>query len=110
MNNSTIYGHRQLSLFFIPLLEVYDDGFNFKGKSYTWADIVDISVRKPPIAFHGCLNLGMPGANVYLRDGRIIKLAGRTLEKKGIKPIVDFISSQSNAFNELTDLFKSKIT
>lgn len=108
MDNPVIYGHRQLSLFFIPLLEIDEEGFLFKGKRYAWNDVDKISVWGPMISIPGCFNVGMPGARISLRDGKTIKINGRTLEKKGQPPIIGFFSCKSNAFYELTKLFKSK--
>ena len=34
-----VYGHKQLNIFFVPLLKVHDDGFIFKNKNYSWRDV-----------------------------------------------------------------------
>jgi hypothetical protein len=104
-----IYGHRQLSIFFVPSVAVNDGGFAYKGKQYSWNDVRTIRTWGSPIAFHGCFETGMPGARIQLSDGRAIRLHGRTLEREGSRPNVGFLSSRSDAFDELVELFQSKL-
>ena len=43
------YGHRQLNIFYVPLVEIFEDGFNYKGKKYLWSDVKDIIIRDPKL-------------------------------------------------------------
>lgn len=101
-----VWGHRQLSIFFIPLLETGTDGFKYKGKAYGWNDVEKVSVWDSEwhklLGYPAC----MPRARVRLRDGKVIKLNGRALEKQGVKPKVGFSSNKSDAFDELLTLFQ----
>lgn len=102
----TVYGHRQLSIFFVPLLEADANGFIYRGKTYGWNDVEKVSVWDSEwhklLGYPAC----MPRARIQLRDGKIIKLNGRALEKKGVKPKVGFSSNKSDAFDELLALFQ----
>lgn len=70
-----IYGHKQLNLFFVPLLQIHDDGFIFKNKDYSWADIKHIFVWEPFKGLGAVLGTGAsPKATIELSD-----------EKKGVK-------------------------
>jgi len=102
----SVYGHRQLSLFFIPLVETDANGFRYKGKFYGWDDVEKVSVWDSEwqklLGYPAC----MPRARIRLRDGKVIRLNGRALEKKGVKPKVGFSSNKSDAFDELLALFQ----
>lgn len=104
-----LYGHRQLSIFFRPLVETSDTGFCFKGKQYGWNDVSDLSVWEPDVAFRSLLGYpaAIPRAKIFLKDGKKIRINGRVLEKKGRKPRVGFSSCKSDAFDELVALFKA---
>lgn len=104
-----IYGHRQLNMFFVTLLETAEDGFHYKGKTYGWADVESISVRDS--AWHKLLGYPacMPRARIRLNDGKTLCLNGRALEQKGIKPKVGFLSNKSDAFDELITLFQQQV-
>lgn len=101
-----VYGHRQLSIFFIPLLETGASGFKYRGRDYGWNDVEKVSVWDSEwhklFGYPAC----MPRARIRLRDGEVIKLNGRALEKKGVKPKVGFSSNKSDAFDELLVLFR----
>lgn len=101
-----VYGHRQLSIFFVPLLETDADGFRYKGKAYGWNDVEKVSVWDSEwhklLGYPACI----PRARIRLQDRTVIKLNGRSLEKKGVKTKVGFSSNKSNAFDELLALFR----
>jgi hypothetical protein len=101
-----IFGHRQFSLFFVPLIETWADGFSYKGKRYRWEDVQQVSVWDSEwhklLGYPACI----PRATVQLADGKAIKLNGRVLEKKGVKPKVGLSSNKSDEFDELVSLFQ----
>lgn len=101
-----IYGHRHL-LFFFKLVEVNDLGFVFRGTQYQPSSVLDVAVWKPRISVLWGLPLGTPTAVVLLDDGKRISINGRAIERQGVKPKIAFLSSSSNAFEELIDFFKS---
>ena len=104
----TEYGHRHLKFIYRKLLSIDDNGFEFKDKQYSWEDIKKIK-RYDNTAFSLLLyQAGTPRAYIYLNDGNCIKIKGRVLEMKNIKPTHDFISGRSNAYNILLRTFENK--
>lgn len=97
-----IYGNRQLSVFFLPVVETRANGFIFKGKQYIWTDVERIEVwegaRFPMRALPT-----VPMALIWLRDGKTIGIKSVAFEKKG-EPLMNGYSS---AFDELIALFKA---
>jgi hypothetical protein len=93
---ATIYGHRHLGIFFRPLLRADTTGFEYRGVRYRWNDVTSVDV-------HEFINLGTARfrATVQLTDGVRIRLNGRALEKRGVKPAIGFVSTRSDAFDEL---------
>lgn len=105
----TTYGHRQLSFFFVKLLDVAEEGFSFKGKFYTWNDIKDIDVTRGSFAL-SALSFpgGTPKARIKLTDGKVIRINGRALERADTKPVINIFSGESDAFLELINLLGNK--
>jgi hypothetical protein len=103
-----IYGHRHLNLFFRPVVEVNDRGLRYRGREYSWNTISKVEVHDSPFDPNLMFTrgAGYPWATVHLSDGERIRLNGRTLEKQGAKPEVDFFSGKSGAFQELIVAFK----
>ncbi|MDA8428119.1 MAG: hypothetical protein M0T70_02580 [Geobacteraceae bacterium] len=102
-----IYGHRQLSCFFVKVLDVTEDGFTFKEKFYTWNDIKVIDVTRgsfvlSALVFPG----GTPRVKVKLADGKVININGRALERVDKKPKINKFSGESDAFLELISLLE----
>ncbi len=104
MKNTIVYGHRQLSFFFVPLISVSKSGFIHKKEEYTWNDIRDFD--------HWCPRSGMakilanhtgisPAATIILKNGIKIKLNARVLEKKNTKNSANFFNGKTPAFDEL---------
>jgi hypothetical protein len=99
-----VYGHRQLSLFFFPLLETRENGFTFKGKRYTWKDVERVEVWQewwPP--FSMVVVEYVPRGRITLKDGNMIKINGRAFEKKD----APLDSGYSSAFDELIHRFQT---
>jgi hypothetical protein len=96
-----IFGHRHLGVFFRPLVVVDDSGFKYRGARYRWSDVTSVDV-------HEFVNLGTARfrATVILADGVKIRLNGRALEKHGVKPAVGFVSTRTDAFDELVTRFR----
>jgi hypothetical protein len=104
---TTIYGHRQLNLFFKELFEMTDDGIKYKGKKYLWDDIQ--KVKRAPGSY--AVNLCYPGAKIYLNDGKKIWINGRLFTKAGEKPhfkVLAFFTGESETFSEFLELMKRK--
>ena len=102
-----IYGHKQLNLFFVPLLQIHDDGFIFKNKNYSWADVKHIFVWEPLEGLGALLGTGaIPRATIELSDGKRIKIHSGVFKKKDEKAKVGFLSGKSEAFVKVIDLFK----
>lgn len=98
----SVYGHRQLSFLFFPLLETREGGFTFKGKNYTWEDVARVDIWQewwPPMGM--VIVEHVPRGRITLKDGGQIKINGRALEKKD-EPLMP---GYQTAFDELTDLF-----
>jgi hypothetical protein len=97
----TIYGHRHLGVFFRPVVAVDESGFEYRGARYRWSDVTSVAV-------HEFANLGAARfrATVTLADGVKIRLNGRALEKHGVKPTVGFVSTRTDAFDELITRFE----
>jgi hypothetical protein len=93
---ATIYGHRHLGIFFRPLLRVDPTGLEYRGVRYGWNEVTSVKV-------HQFLVLGPARfrATVELADGVQIRLNGRALERRGVKPTVGFVSTRTDAFDEL---------
>jgi hypothetical protein len=49
-----------------------------------------------------------PKAKINLNDGKSISINGRCLEKSGVRPKINKITGESDAFLELVDLFENK--
>ncbi len=103
----TTYGHRQLSLFFFKLLDVSDDGFSYKGKTYGWNDIESVDVQRGSFALNALMfPAGTPRAKVTLADGKVIQINGRALERADRKSRIDKLSGESDAFIEFLTLLE----
>lgn len=97
-----VYGNRQLGLFFSPVVEMRSNGFVFKGKQYTWADVKDIEILEGS----GIPIWGSPNrALVRLRNGARIAIDDVAFDKRK-EPLMDGYSS---AFDEVVALFKAAI-
>lgn len=106
----TIYGHRELNIFFRPFIEIYGDGFSYSGKKYLWADIrkIDTGFDKGKWNWLFGVVVGIPKAKVELIDGRSFKINSRIIERKGEKPSIDFLSNKSDVYEELVGLLVHK--
>jgi hypothetical protein len=103
----SVFGHRHLSIFFRPLVEITANGFTYKGRGYSWNDVRTVEVSDSPLRILAGYPAAIPRATITLTDGTKIRLNGRVLEKEGRKPKVGFSSSRSDAFDELIGLFKA---
>ena len=95
-----IYGIRELNLLFFVALETNAEGFIFKRKQYTWADIKYVDVGE-----EGPYGRQSPYCQVTLTDGVSIRFGGTTFEKRG-EPLM---KGYSSAFNELAALFRMRL-
>lgn len=102
-----IYGHRQLSFFFVKVLDLTEDGFTFKEKFYTWNDIKVIDVTRGSFVLSAFVFPGgTPRVRVKLADGKVININGRALERADKKPKINKFSGESDAFLELISLLE----
>jgi len=102
----TVYGHRELNIFFFPFIEIYGDGFSYSGKKYLWRDIKRINKGYDIGKWNWLLGVvvGFPKTKVELNDGKSFKINSRIIERKGEKPNVDFLSNKSDVYEELVGL------
>lgn len=104
-----IYGNRQLSIFFFPVVELLTKGFVLKGRHYTWGDVEKVDVRgESRFPFAGPMGGSLqqvPVAEISLRDGKAIRIKAVAFEKKG-EPLLDGYSS---AFDEVVAIFKKNM-
>ena len=103
----TTYGHLSLSIFFRPLLDLDEEGFNVKGRRYAWSDIERVRVWQlawPGVGYVPDAKL-LPRADVHLTDGVVIHIRGDVLEKRG--PAL--AQGYTSAFDELVSLFQEKL-
>lgn len=106
-----IYGHKQLDLFFIPLVKVSEDYFEYKSKKYAWNEIKEVLIWNPFSDMGGIFGTAAAArATIILKDGKKIRIYSRILHKKGSKYKIDFISAKSSVFDELIKIFKEKIS
>lgn len=101
----SIYGHRQFSLFFFPLIETHESGFVFKDKRYGWNDVAGVEIWQedwPPVGM--AVAEYVSRGRVTLKDGKNITINGRAFEKKGETLRSGYLS----AFDEVIDLFNSR--
>lgn len=101
----TVYGHRILSVFFRPILEIVEDGFIFQSKRYSWSDIESVEKMGGDYIWMNTGLLNYPNAVVTLKDGAKIKLIGRVLEEQGVKPVIDPMEAKSDAYHDLLARF-----
>jgi len=101
--NIATFGHRHLGFWFVPLVSIDPEGFTFKGRKYSWADIKSVDVWNLNLVNAGTASYR---AQVYLKDGARIHLNCRALEKAGTKPSIGFLSTRSDAFDELLAVFQ----
>jgi hypothetical protein len=106
-----IYGHRQLNLFFVPMLYIEDQGFTFKNKNYSWKDVERVLVWEPFLNLSGIFfgTWAIPRATIILSDGKKIRIHAGIFAKKGEKSKVGFLSGKSEAFERIIQLFNEKI-
>ena len=104
-----IYGNRQLSVFFLPVVELRTKGFVFKGKPYAWGDVDKIEVwqepRFPAAGPRSPNEVYVARAIIWLRGGKSIRIKDVAFEKKG-EPLK---SGYSSAFDELIATFKANV-
>ena len=96
-----IYGHRHLGLFFKPLVSTDAAGFDYDQTRYRWNDVASVEI-------HEISNFGAARsrATVKLNDGARIHLNGRALERQGKRPVIGFLSTRTDAFDELVARFR----
>jgi hypothetical protein len=109
----TIYGHLHLNCFFVNLLELTDSGLIYKGKQYSWSDIVKIK-RTYDSMILTILMYGRkyPGATIILKDGSKIRINCRVFTRKGesIKVgFAGFFTQESKAFTEFMQTIENKM-
>jgi hypothetical protein len=101
-----VFGNRQLSVFFLPVVELRAKGFVFKGRQYSWGDVEKIELwQEPRFPVAGPRSGGAPWvarARIWLQGGKSIAIKDVAFEKKG-EPLKDGYSS---AFDELIATFK----
>lgn len=105
----TTFGHRQLSLFFLQVLDVSEDGISYQGRAYGWNDIKTIEVNRGSFASNAFSGRGKPKAKIFLTDGKVIRINGRALERADKKPKIDKLSAESDAFIELIEILRSEV-
>ena len=104
-----IYGNRQLSVFFLPVVELRTKGFVLKGRPYAWGDVEKIEVwqepRFPAAGPRSPNEIYVARAIIWLRGGKAIRIKDVAFEKKGelLK------SGYSSAFDELIATFKANV-
>lgn len=98
-----IYGNRQLSVFFIPIVEIRAKGFIFKRKQYDWSGVRRIEVWDEARWPWGVgIAIRVPAARITLHDGRAICIRDVGFEKKGGA----LMDGYSSAFDEFIRTFK----
>jgi hypothetical protein len=100
-----IYGHRQLGLFFFPMVETRVNGFIFRGKNYKWKDVERVETWQelwPP--FSMVVAEYVQRGRITLKDGKRIKINGRAFEKRNESLNEGYLT----AFDELIDLFENQ--
>jgi len=102
---TTTYGHRHLVFWFRPLVSVHANGFSYRGRLYSWSDIDSVDVLNLTGVNAGAARYR---AQIFLKDGSRIHLNCRALEKAGVKPKVGFLSTRSDAFDELLAIFQRR--
>jgi hypothetical protein len=100
------FGHRVLSVYFKPLLRIIEGGFEYKGKKYQWHEVIKINRHDHWYNIFCKFPPGAPSVSISLADGKTIRFYGRTLEKRGQRPAVDFLLNKSDAFEELISIFQ----
>lgn len=103
----SVFGHRYLSMFFRPVIEITADGFVYKAQRYPWTAVKAVDVSDSPFRALAGFPAAIPRATITLVDGTQIRLNARVLERQGHKPKVGFWSHKSDAFDELVGLFKA---
>ncbi len=99
----SIYGHRQLTFFFFPLLETREDGFIFKGKRYAWAATEHVDIWQEIWPPFGPVTVEyVTSGRITLKDGSEIKINGRAFEKKD-EPLE---KGYASAVDEIISLFR----
>jgi hypothetical protein len=100
-----VFGHRQLSMFFFPLVETRSNGFTHKGKRYTWEDVQRIEVWQEPWPPMGmAVAEYVPHGRITLKDRKRLMLNGRAFIKKDAPLEKGYLT----AFDELIDLFEKQ--
>jgi hypothetical protein len=103
----SVFGHRHLSFFFRPVVELTSDGFIYRGQRYPWSAVKTVDVSDSPLRALAGFPAAIPRATITLEDGTQIHLNARVLERRDRKPKVGFWSHKSDAFDELVGLFKA---
>lgn len=81
MNILRKFGHKHFGLFYKRLLEVNEDGFEFRGKNYLWTDIKRIASFDSFFYTLFFYQYGYPLAVIYLNNGKKFYLQGRILQE-----------------------------
>ena len=101
------FGHKHFGFLYTELLEVTEDGFKFKGNTYFWKDIKEISRFDTFLYTLLYYQYGYPRSVIYLIDGKKFYIQGRILQEEGKKSEFKFWST-TKAYNELMSLMESK--
>lgn len=97
-----VYSHKHLGLFSRPFLTVTENGFYYKEKRYTHADIKTLRLTGGG---------GQPvRMGIKLNDGRLILVNAAALELNGAKAKTGFLSGTNEIFEELKDYFEQPDT
>lgn len=102
-----VFGNRQLSFFFLPVVELRARGFVFKGRQYSWSDVEKIELwQEPRFPVMVRSESGyVARAQIWLRGGKSIGIKDVAFEKKGEPLKADY----SSAFDELIATFKANM-
>jgi hypothetical protein len=104
------FGHLCGGVWFRSLCIVRGDGITFRGKTYKWHEVRDVSVVSPlqPFLLAG-LPFGKPRATVKFSDGVSLKLDARTLSERGRKSRVRFWSGVSESYLDFLELLSEGV-
>ncbi len=104
-----VYGHRQFSFFFFPLVEMRDTGFVFRRRWYTWRDVSGVTLWEQEWRPRHVMRLRagelVPQGLIHLSDGRYIRINGRAFEKQGAPRGAGHVT----AFNEFIDFIQTRV-
>jgi hypothetical protein len=101
-------GHWHLGFWFRPLLRVDASGLLIGKRHYLWREIEDFSQSDPAMIFLAGFPLGKPSANIRFADGTRLKIDGRSLGSRSMRPRVAFWSGVSSTYSALVREIESR--